>query len=195
MLVLLSGSGRTLVNLIEHIEAGTLDARVAGVIASRSCVGIDRAREYGVPAKTVAGEIPADELDARARDAGADLIVCAGYLRYVNVPTAWRGRIVNIHPALLPDFGGQGMYGDKVHRAVLEAARAGRVSESGCTVHLVDEVYDHGEILLQRRCPVREDDTVETLGARVFELEKQAYPEGIGVLIARNAERGQASNG
>lgn len=192
LLVLLSGSGRTLGNLLERIDAGSLDAEVTRVVASRECRGAEIARERAIPTDVVPGEIPADRLAELGAD--ADLVVLAGYLKYVRVTEPFRGRIVNIHPALLPDFGGAGMYGDRVHRAVLDAYRAGRATESGCTVHLVDDEYDHGAILLQRRCPILPNDTVESLAARVFGLEKQAYPEAIAELIRRNTERTKVSH-
>jgi folate-dependent phosphoribosylglycinamide formyltransferase PurN len=108
-------------------------------------------------------------------DAGADLIVLAGWLCLLEIPAKYVGRILNIHPALLPSFGGMGMYGKKVHEAVL----AHGCKVSGCTVHFVDAQYDNGPIVIQRSCPVLEDDTAETLAARVFEQEKLAYPEAI----------------
>jgi len=104
----------------------------------------------------------------------------------LRIPPAWEGRVMNIHPGLLPDFGGQGMYGDRVHRAVLEAG----VPESGCTVHFADNVYDHGPILVQRRVPVLEGDTPDRLAARVFEAECEAYPEAIA-LFAEGRIRSQ----
>lgn len=177
--VLLSGSGRTLVNLIDAIDAGRLNARIALVIASRECLGAERARTAGLDTRVIRGEIPADELQRMLVDAHADLVVCAGYLKYVHVPPAFAGRIVNIHPSLLPKHGGPGMFGDRVHAAVLAAGD----TQSGCTVHLVDDVYDHGQILLQRTCPVLPTDDVHTLAARVFKQECIAYPEAINRLI------------
>lgn len=180
--VMLSGGGRTLANLLDRAEAGTLPAEVALVLASRPCGGLERAKARGIPTLLLPGRIEAGTLDQHLREHRIALVVLAGYLQLVDVPPAYRGRVVNIHPALLPEFGGLGMYGDRVHRAVLEAGRA----ESGCTVHLVDEQYDRGPILLQRRCPVRPDDTPETLAARVFEQECVAYPEAIARLAAEH---------
>ncbi|MEY3025542.1 MAG: Phosphoribosylglycinamide formyltransferase, partial [Planctomycetota bacterium] len=105
----------------------------------------------------------------------------AGYLRHFRVGDRWRGRTLNIHPSLLPDFGGHGMFGARVHDAVLAAGRR----ESGCTVHEVDEEYDRGPVVLQRTCAALPDDSVESLAARVFELERIAYPEAIGLLLSR----------
>lgn len=177
--VLLSGSGRTLVNLCDRIDAGDVPARVVLVIASKECLGAQRARERGIPTLVEPGAVSADRLDAALREHGAQWVALAGYLKMVNIPAAFRGRVVNIHPALLPAFGGPGMYGDRVHRAVLDHG----CKVAGCTVHLCDERYDTGPIVLQRACEVRDDDTPETLAARVFELEKRAYPEALTALI------------
>lgn len=173
--VLLSGSGRTLVNLAAAIAAGALRARIGLVIASKVCPGCDRARELGVEPVVIAGTIPADRLAAMLAEHRVDLVVLAGYLKMLAVPPGWAGRIVNIHPSLLPDFGGKGMYGHHVHEAVLAAGR----TESGCTVHLVDEHYDRGPILAQARVPVLPGDTPDTLAARVFEAECRTYPVAI----------------
>jgi phosphoribosylglycinamide formyltransferase-1 len=112
---------------------------------------------------------------ARCDDARADLVCLAGWLSLLALPASYQGRVMNIHPALLPGFGGKGMYGHNVHAAVL--AHGCRVS--GCTVHFVDERYDNGPIIVQRTCPVLDDDTPDTLAHRVFEEEKIAYPEAI----------------
>jgi folate-dependent phosphoribosylglycinamide formyltransferase PurN len=108
-------------------------------------------------------------------DAGADLVCLAGWLCLLDVPDRFLGRAINIHPALLPSFGGKGMYGQKVHRAVIDHG----CKVSGCTVHFVDNTYDTGPIILQRTCVVAEGDTPETLAARVFQQEKIGYPEAI----------------
>ena len=179
LLVMLSGGGRTMLNLADRIDRGDLPATIAGVVCSRDCMGVTRARDRGFPTEVRTGNLTADELGATARDAGADLIVLAGYLRLVRVPRGYENRVVNIHPALLPSFGGPGMYGDRVHQAVL----ASGCKVSGCTVHLCDAGYDTGPILVQKACEVRDDDTPEALAARVFELETQAYPEAIRALI------------
>jgi phosphoribosylglycinamide formyltransferase-1 len=186
LLVLLSGTGRTLLNLCGAIERGELDARVNLVVGSGPCVGLERARERGLGTRVVPGDIPSDRLDELARECGAGWVVLAGYLRLVRIPERLRGRVVNIHPALLPEFGGAGMYGPRVHRAVLAAGRA----ESGCTVHLCDERFDTGPIVLQERCAVLPGDTPETLAARVFERECVAYPKALQRLIASAAGGG-----
>lgn len=182
LLALLSGGGRTLLNLLDTIEAGELRAEVSGVIASRPCVGVERAQARGLEARVIRGMIPAERLLELVHAHHASWVVLCGYLQRIDVPDELAGRIVNIHPALLPKFGGPGMYGDRVHRAVLDAGE----TESGCTVHLCDAEYDTGPIVLQDRCPVLPDDTVETLAARVFELECRAYPKALAQLLARD---------
>ncbi len=177
---MLSGSGRTLDNLLVAIAEGRLAARIVLVIASKECLGAEKARAAGIETVVVKGEIAAGELGRMLEARGVGLVVCAGYLKYLHVPAAYAGRIVNIHPSLLPAFGGAGMYGDRVHEAVIKSG----AKESGCTVHLVDEVFDHGRVLLQRTCPVLAGDTVKTLGARVFAEECLAYPEALQRVIA-----------
>lgn len=177
--VFLSGSGRTMVNLAEVIARGELRAEIALVVASRRCKGADRARELGLPALVIEGDIPESELIALLDEHRIEWVVLAGYLRLMPVPDRWAGRVVNIHPALLPDFGGPGMYGTHVHKAVLASGAA----ESGCTVHLCDGRYDTGPIVLQRRCPVLEGDTAEDLADRVFEQELEAYPQALRMLL------------
>lgn len=183
--VMLSGGGRTLANLLDHIDRGGLDASVVLVIASRETAGAQRARERGIPTFVMPGVIPAETLAGVLEEHRVDLVVLAGYLKRVNIPRGYEGRVVNIHPALLPDFGGPGMYGMRVHEAVL----ASGATVSGCTVHLCDAEYDRGPILLQLSCPVQPGDTPETLAARVFELECRAYPEALQRLIASRRAR------
>lgn len=182
LLVLLSGGGRSLDNMLDRIADGSLSAAVAGVVASRECGGVGIAQRRGIPVRIEKGDLPATRLAELAAEAGVDWVVLAGYLRKVAIPRELEGRVVNIHPALLPKFGGKGMYGHHVHEAVLAAGER----ESGCTVHLCDGEYDRGEILLQERCPVLPGDTADTLAARVFECEKRAYPEALRRLFARS---------
>lgn len=184
--VLLSGSGRTLDNLLERIAAGSLTAHVETVVASRADVrGVRIAAAAGIPVTVLppAGR-PIDawsaEIFAVCRAARVDLVVMAGFLHLVQIPADFAGRVINIHPALLPAFGGQGFHGMHVHRAVL--ARGCTVS--GCTVHLVDDEYDHGRILLQQAVPVLPDDTAESLAARVFAAECHALPVAITRIAA-----------
>lgn len=186
--VMLSGGGRTLKNLLEHIDRGTLRATVALVVASRECPGAEAARARGIDTRVIPGEIPRDTLGALLRACRIDWVVLAGYLRLVRIPEEYRGRVVNIHPALLPAFGGAGMYGERVHRAVL----ASGATESGCTVHLCDEQFDRGPIVLQMRCPVLPGDDAASLAARVFELECRAYPEALRRLLAGEWKPGTA---
>jgi formyltetrahydrofolate-dependent phosphoribosylglycinamide formyltransferase len=180
--VLLSGSGTTLQNLIDRIADGRLVAKIAVVIASRADAGgIERARRAGIPAVVVARkEFPdTDRFNDALHDELAkydfDLIIMAGFLSQVQLRGRYNGRVLNIHPALIPAFCGKGFYGERVHRAVLEAG----VKVSGCTVHFADDEYDHGPIILQGAVPVLDDDTPETLAARVHGLEMELYPEAI----------------
>ena len=179
--VLLSGGGRTLLNFLEQIEAGTLPAEVAVVIASRQCKGVERAGDAGLDVRIVAyKQMPdAETYSARIAElldqARVNLVCLAGFLSYWKIPDSYLGRVMNIHPALLPRFGGEGMYGHHVHEAVLAAV----CKVSGCTVHFVNDEYDGGPIVVQRCVPVLESDTPDTLADRVFEQEGVAYPEAI----------------
>ena len=179
--LLISGSGRTIVNLHERITEGTLNARVRVVVSSRTDVrGVQRARELGIPTTVLQRRsLSPDEFQRGINDAvaGADLVCMAGFLSLWDIPDEWYGRVINIHPALLPEFGGRGMYGLHVHQAVLAAGR----TESGCTIHFCDNQYDHGPIILQRKVPVLPQDTPDTLAARVFEQECIAYPDAIAL--------------
>jgi len=184
--VLLSGGGRTLLNILDEIAAGQLDAGVSVVIASRQCKGVDRAAAAGLDVLVVPFKEIADEQAYSARicdlldAAGVDLVCMAGFLSLWLVPPRYAGRVMNIHPALLPGFGGKGLFGDRVHEAVLAAG----VKVSGCTVHFVTNQYDAGPIIIQRPVPVYDTDTPETLAARVFEQECIAYPEAIRLFAA-----------
>lgn len=180
--VLLSGSGRTLQNFIDRIKAGTFDARIEIVVSSKEGVqGIDRARAAGIPVAVIprkdftSDREFSEAVTERLRAAGFDLIALAGFVHLYHFPPEWRGKVVNIHPALLPKYGGKGYYGHRVHEAVLKS----RDIESGCTVHFADSTYDTGPIILQKRVPIHRGDTPETLAARVFEAECEAYPEAL----------------
>jgi phosphoribosylglycinamide formyltransferase-1 len=178
---MISGGGRTAINLLDAVQRGELHARIALVISSDAgAPGVARCRERGLDVIVMPGVIPAKALEATLADHAIDAVALCGYLKLLRVPDRYRGRIVNIHPALLPKFGGKGMHGLHVHAAVLEAGEP----ESGCTVHLVDSTFDTGPILLQRRCPVLPGDTPEALAARVFQEECRAYPEAIGKLLS-----------
>lgn len=192
--VLLSGSGRTLDNLLERIAKGTLDATIPVVIASKECLGAQKARDAGIETHVHAARLDPAWLDSICDAHEIDLVVLAGYLKLVPISDRVRHRVINIHPALLPSFGGRGMHGHHVHEAVVEAAGRGELNESGCTVHFADDAYDTGSVILQRRCPVHASDTPDELAARVFELECEAYPEALKMLIERNASRSRANN-
>jgi formyltetrahydrofolate-dependent phosphoribosylglycinamide formyltransferase len=184
--ILLSGSGRTLENLLDRIAAGRLTASVERVVSSRGDVrGVRLAEQAGIPVTVLppAGRPLADWSDAifaACREANPDLVVMAGFLHLVAIPADFAGRVINIHPALLPAFGGKGFHGMHVHRAVI----ARGCTDSGCTVHLVDNEYDHGRILLQNTVPVLRDDTAESLAARVFAVECETLPEAINRIAA-----------
>jgi phosphoribosylglycinamide formyltransferase-1 len=178
--VLISGGGTTLQNLIDCIARGELRAEIGGVISSRAeAFGVVRAKRAGLPCTIVESRTdPAtfsDRVFAAVRAAEPDWVLLGGWLKLLKIPDDFRGRVLNIHPSLLPAFGGKGMYGHHVHEAVLRAG----VPESGCTVHFVDDRYDSGPILLQRRVPVLPGDTPDSLAARVFAAECEAYPAAI----------------
>lgn len=185
--VLISGGGRTLENLAERINAGTLDARIRIVISSNpDAFGLQRAARLGIPAVTVARKAHADRAsfsDAvwqHVRDAGANFAALAGFLSLLTIPDDFVHRVVNIHPALLPAFGGPGMFGHHVHAAVLNAG----CKVTGCTVHFCDQTYDTGPILVQQACDVHEGDDPDSLAARVFEAESEAYPRALSLIAA-----------
>lgn len=190
--VLLSGGGTTLLNLHERIADGRLAAEIACVVASNStCRGIERAKNLGLTVHV----LPRKQFDDKhafsdavfnaCRDAKADLVCLAGFLSLLVIPSDYEGKVLNIHPSLLPKFGGKGMHGHHVHQAVLAANE----TESGCTVQLADNTYDTGPVVLQKTCPVEPNDTPETLAARVFELECEAYPEAILQMWTGSATR------
>jgi phosphoribosylglycinamide formyltransferase-1 len=186
--VLLSGGGTTLQNLIDRIGDGSLPARIVQVIASKpGIMGIERARNAGLPVEVIQHKAFSSTaafsaaIFASCRLAGAELVCMAGFLQLIQIPDDFKQRVLNIHPALLPAFGGKGMYGHHVHEAVLRSGA--RVS--GCTVHFADNEFDHGPVVLQRTAPVLDDDTPDTLAARVFEQECIAYPEAIRLIAER----------
>ena len=171
--VLASGGGTNFQAILDAVEAGTLDAEIRLIASNREDAGaLDRGRKAGVRAEWVP---PGDDFDDRLHrlleEVDPDLIVLAGYLKLITARTVrhWGGRIVNVHPALLPAFGGKGMYGHNVHAAALERG----VTISGCTVHFVDNQYDHGPIILQRACEVLPDDTKRPRLADGRKLRKQ----------------------
>ncbi|MCH7797497.1 MAG: phosphoribosylglycinamide formyltransferase [Planctomycetes bacterium] len=182
--ILVSGGGRTMLNIADCIERGTLAATVRVVISSRAeAPAVHRARERGLDVRVAARSDFAGEdemhdvITSWLLEGLVDLVCLAGYLRWFRVDPSFKNRVMNLHPALLPDFGGHGMYGATVHRAVLDSG----ATVSGCTVHFVDDRYDHGPIILQRTCPVLPGDDANHLAGRVFEQELIAYPHAIGL--------------
>lgn len=191
--VLASGGGTTFQNLVECSRDGRLDADVAVLLVSRAGIGaVARAERLGVPCLVLKSANLRDaaalgaEIGAELASHGVDLVAMAGFLKLWTIPSGYRGRVLNIHPALLPDFGGRGMYGHHVHEAVVKAG----AKESGCTVHFADDEYDHGEIVLQRRVPVLPTDDADALAARVMEAERIAYPEAIRKVAAAVGPKG-----
>lgn len=181
--VLISGGGTTMQNLIDRIVAGRLRAKIVGVIASRGDAGgVERAERANIAVKIVerktSGAAFADHIWNQVRELNPELVILAGWLHLLPVPAEFRYRVLNIHPALLPAFGGKGMYGHHVHEAVLEHG----VKVTGCTVHFADDTYDTGPILVQKCVPVKDGDNPDTLAARVFQAECEAYPEAIELL-------------
>lgn len=173
--------------MVDCIRAGSLNAKVDLVIGSRPGLkGLDRAQQASLPCKVVNRKDFPDVASFSAQVFGhidamkPDLVCLAGWLCLLQIPQHWIGRTMNIHPALLPSFGGKGMFGHHVHEAVL----AHGCKVSGCTVHFVDNNYDNGPIIVQKTCPVLEADTPDTLAARVFEQEKLAYPQAISLFQA-----------
>lgn len=178
--VLFSGGARTLLNIVDRSREGTLPAEVVVAISSSaSATGVERSRTAGIPCEVV------DFAERKATFSGdltrildqaeVDLVCLAGFLKLYELPPHYEGRTMNIHPSLLPSFGGKGFYGDRVHEAVLRSG----AKFSGCTVHFVTAEYDRGPIILQRVVPVHQDDTPHDLAARVFREECLAYPEAI----------------
>ena len=185
--VLISGSGRTLKNFIDLSAEGNLPVDIRLVISSsKKASGLQHAEHAGIPAKV----FPRKNFDSdtaygtaifdACRAAEVDYAAMAGFLKLAPVPEDFAGRVINIHPALIPAFCGHGMYGRHVHQAVLDYG----TKITGCTVHFVDNQYDHGPIIWQQPVPVFDDDTADSLAARVFETEKEAYPHVLKLLAA-----------
>lgn len=183
--VAISGRGSNLEALLQSLGPDA-PAEIVLVLSDRTgAAGLELARRRDIPVQVLGDPTDSASWRELLRRFEADLVVLAGYLRLVPAPviSAFRGRIINVHPALLPAFGGKGMYGHRVHEAVL----ASGARESGATVHLVDEVYDHGRILAQARVPVLADDTPQRLAARVLEVEHRLLP----AVVLAAAEAGQ----
>lgn len=184
--VLVSGGGSNLQSIIDKSKSGELQCKVEVVIGDRECYGVERAKEAGIDGYTLDRKVLRKELcreiDKIVSEKEVDLIVLAGFLSIIDEEfvNKWKGRIINIHPSLLPKFGGPGMYGIRVHEAVLKAGE----QESGCTVHYVDTGVDSGEIIAQKRVKVLEGDTPEILQKRVLVEEHKLLPESIAKIIS-----------
>jgi phosphoribosylglycinamide formyltransferase-1 len=180
--VLASAGGTTLQNLLDRIASARLQAEIVLVLSDHAdAYALERAHRAGVPTAVVLRQEAGSRAEfsrrifEHCRQARADLVCLAGFLQLIQVPDDFLGRVMNIHPALIPAFCGKGYYGQHVHEAVL--AHGAKVS--GCTVHFADNEYDHGPIILQRTVPVLDDDTPDRLAQRVFGQECEAYPEAI----------------
>lgn len=178
--VLISGGGTTLRNLIEKIAAEKLSIKIAVVVASTpNAKGLQYATDGNIPASIVdwkkhdSTESFSEAVFGACRAAGVDLVVMGGFLKHVLIPADFDNRVINIHPSLIPSFCGAGFYGARVHQAALDYG----VKVSGCTVHLVDNHYDHGPVVAQQSVPVLPDDDAAALAARIFEVECDLYPQ------------------
>lgn len=183
--VLISGGGTTLRNLLEKQDAGELNVEFSQVISSNpKAAGLQFAADAGIPTNIVrrrdfdTPEAHSNAIFELCRTVGADFVLMGGYLEHVLIPSDFENRVINTHPALIPSFCGKGFYGLRVHRAVLEFG----AKLSGCTIHFVDNEYDHGPIILQESVPVQMDDTPESLAKRVFAAECRAYPKVVKLL-------------
>jgi len=184
--VLLSGTGTTLQNLIDVIAAGELPAKIAVVLSSNpNAYGVIRAQQAGIDVEIVNRKefndpvVFADAVNARLSRYDVDLLVLAGYNHLVKLDRRRNIPAINIHPALIPSFCGKGLFGDRVHKAVLDYG----VRFTGVTVHFVDEEYDHGPVILQEPVEVRYGDTVDSLRSRVQQVEHRLYPTAIKLFV------------
>lgn len=185
--VLVSGGGTNLQAIIDNIENRNLDCKISCVIADRDCFSLERAGKHNIPKFLLDRKKLKENLSVEidkilsSDEHGADYIVLAGYLSILSKDfiEKWNKRIINIHPSLLPKFGGKGMYGLKVHKAVIEAGE----KESGCTIHFVDSGVDTGEIIANEKVPVLSTDTAEILQKRVLEKEHSLLIKGIKILL------------
>lgn len=182
---MISGGGTTLKNLLELQQAGDLSAEIVNVVSSNEkAKGNHFATENGIPLQIHSRrDFESDRsysaaLFGECRAAGCDLVVLGGFLKRLVIAEDFRNRVINIHPSLIPAFCGHGLYGMRVHQAVIEYG----CKVSGCTVHFVDDEYDHGPVIAQQSVEVLDDDSAETLQQRVFAAECQLYPEVINLL-------------
>jgi len=176
MAVLISGSGRTLDNFHERIQNGTLNAEIKVVISNvKDVLGLQKAEKYGYPNFHAVGN---EATNAILKDYDINLICLAGYLKLYEAPPGLERAVLNIHPALIPSFCGDGFYGMRVHRAV----KAKGVTVSGCTVHFANNKYDEGPIVVQKCVPLEYDDTPDDIATKVFDMECIAFPEAINLV-------------
>ena len=187
--VCISGSGTTLANILARVDDGRLPGvEVVAVVADReSARGLEIAKARGIPATVVSrkSQTMSLEIFSAIRAARADLVVLGGFLSLLFVPDDYENRVLNIHPSLIPAFCGRGYYGRAVHQAAVDAG----VKFSGCTVHYADRSYDTGPIILQKVVPVLDNDTAESLAARVFQAEYEAMPEAISLVTRARVSR------
>ena len=190
LVVFASGSGSNFQSIINHIKQGSLDAKIVGLVTNKLDIGaIDLARQHRIPFRVIFSkqfesyEAYESALLDQCLEWNPRLIICAGYLQKIppKLIQAFPNRILNIHPSLLPKFGGQGYYGIHVHKSVLEK----KETHTGCTIHIVSEEYDQGPILAQEHLVVRQTESAEQLAKRVLTMEHQLYPKAIGEYLKR----------
>lgn len=182
MAVLLSGSGRTLDNFHERINAGTLKGEIQVVISNvADALGLEKAEKYGYPALHAVGNEATNNI---LQEYEVDVICLAGYLKLYSPQEDLARRVINIHPSLIPSFCGDGFYGNRVHQAVKERG----CMVSGCTVHFANEVYDEGPIICQRSVDLEYDDTIHDIASKVFEAECEAFPKAINLVDEKGIE-------
>ena len=188
IVVFASGSGTNFQSIINAVENGHIEGRIGGLITNKNNIkAVERARKHGIRHATVAPsdfQARSDYVQTLSDQLGeweTDLIVLAGYMKKIpaELIKKYKNRIINIHPSLLPKYGGKGFYGPYVHQAVIES----KDTESGCTVHMVTEEYDDGPILAQRKVPVYDSDDPSTLARRILKQEHELLPEVIAQLV------------
>jgi len=180
--VLLSGSGRTLDNFHERIQAGTLDAEIQVVVSNvRDALGLIKAEKYGYPAFYASGD---EAINTILRDYSIDIVCLAGFLKLYAPPSELARSVINIHPSLIPAFCGDGFYGSRVHRAV----KARGCMVSGCTVHFASEIYDEGPIIVQKCVELDYDDTPDSIAAKVFAAECEAFPRALNLVNEKGVD-------
>jgi len=173
--IMCSGKGRLLKYLYDEIELNKLEANINAVFCSRHCLAEKIARNKGTNVFVIPGSLDSETMGIAIKRYDIDLLILTGYTKKVNIPKSFYKKCINIHPSLLPKHGGLGKYGKKVHESVLKSGE----KETGCTIHFVDDKYDHGEIILQKKCEILSLDNVDSLSKKVFELEKIAIVEAI----------------